>query len=95
MRLKVNVNGATACARACLLQSKNFGVLDALECVKARTNEIAAAIGNDRPHASARRSQRGAAARKLQGLAHEPLVLFRRCHVSTMKKAAKLCGGEQ
>ena len=80
MRFKIEIDGAAACTRPSLLQGQNFSVLDAVKCVEAFANELPIAIGNDRSHAGAGRSERCATARKLQGLAHEVFVLCRKCH---------------
>ena len=58
VRFKIDIDCAAARAGACLLQSKNFGVLDAIKSVEARAREIALAIDDHGTNARARRGKR-------------------------------------
>src|ERR1051326_210199 len=84
MRFKVEINGRSSGARSRLLQGQNLSVFEGLKCIRAFANDLPTAIYNYRANASAGRCKSSAATRKVKRLAHEVLVLFRKCHGCTM-----------
>ena len=80
MRFKVEINRSSACARPSLLKRQDLCVLQTVEDKVAFADKLPSTVCNHRADASAGRGKSAAAIRKIQCLAHEVLVLCRKCH---------------